>query len=548
MTARFVTVAGAIGAAMLIVMAAAYAITREASPIIHVRWRADVEAAERQDRRQAHALSECSALDDRTDRCELLDTSRSNLAAIVGDSTIEDTYHLQRSTLTIAPDADLAPRMTWIAYRVPLLRRSGVMQTMVAAGFVLLLGAAVAHVGVSLNLVLAGVAVVLFGAVTWTTGRIEVNDGMGYDGRQYAAMLQKGLGAGTPMSRMRPVVVLLARIPFYATQDVVRSFELLNYVFAFLLAYLVGALGDRYGIGKVAKAYLVVSLALCIATAKMFAYYPVLIDLGSYVAIAAAVYAILVAPRPVAAFAVCVAVLTREFAIAAALFGLHRDIRQRAGVVRSMLTYAPALLLPFVLRRFAVSGFAAAGIADIVRENAGRLNDPLFLGFFGYFLLTTFGGVSLILFARIDQWFKVLAKEHEWITFGVVVFAMALLWSFDFWRYIAFLLPLVVVLFATASAAWTAREQVWLYAIAAFATWYTQRPFEHVDLPVYFRDWFPYYVASLGSTPLKRDALWPLWTWRYRAALAFVLILAVSHLWRRRAAGPAREVAPLASI
>jgi hypothetical protein len=31
------------------------------------------------------------------------------------------------------------------------------------------------------------------------------------DGRQYAAMLQYGRGAGTPMSRMRPVVVILAR-------------------------------------------------------------------------------------------------------------------------------------------------------------------------------------------------------------------------------------------------------------------------------------------------------------------------------------------------
>ena len=195
-----------------------------------------------------------------------------------------------------------------------------------------------------------------------------------------------------------------------------------------------------------------------------------------------------------------------------------------------------------------MTGFAAASVSDIVRENAARLNDPLFLKFFGYFLLTTFGGVSLMLFARVNQWGKVLALEHEWLSFGGVVLTMALLWSFDFWRYIAFLLPLIVVLFARASSAWTVREQAWMYGVGAVATWFTQRPFEHVDLTIYFRDWFPYYVATLGSTPVKPQELWPLWTWRFEASAAFVLLLAVSHLWRRRSGRPVPGVALLPTI
>jgi hypothetical protein len=115
------------------------------------------------------------------------------------------------------------------------------------------------------------------------------------------------------MNRLRPLTLVLAGIPYYFTQDVVRSFELLNYAFVFIEAYLIAKLGDLYGLGRFAKACLVVSLALCISTARMFAYYPMLIDLGGYVFLTLSVYAVLVAPRPIAAVAVCLAVLTREF-------------------------------------------------------------------------------------------------------------------------------------------------------------------------------------------------------------------------------------------
>ena len=316
----------------------------------------------------------------------------------------------------------------------------------------------------------------------------------------------------------------------------------------FIEAYLIAKLGDLYGLGRFAKVYLVVSLALCISTARMFAYYPMLIDLGGYVFLTLSVYAVLVAPRPIAAVAVCLAVLTREFGIAAALFGVHRDLRRGSGLRRAAVTFAPAMVLIVLLRHLAVAGVNTASISTIMLENIGRLQEPLFVAFFTYFLLTTFGGISLILFARPAQCARLLAEEPEWISFAVVILAMAMLWSIDFWRYLAFLLPVAVVLFARASAYWTFREQMWLYPTATVATWYTQRPFEHVDLPTYFRDWFPYYVASLGSTPLRPDDLWPVWGWRFAFVIALLSLLSLSNLWRRRRGQMDGEVALLRSI
>ena len=550
--------AAAIGAAILVVCGVTYSFTREQPPIVHIRWRAGTESIHRRDLQQPYALRNCRSVGDRTDSCELLDTSRANLARIIADPDIEDTYHITRATLTVAPDADKARHMTWIAYRAPLLRKPHAIDAVLLAAFALVLGGLVhrrrasssanGHGLITPNVGLATIAVGLFVALVWTTGRIEVNDGLGYDGIQYAAMLESGLSAGGPMNRMRPLTLVLAGIPYYFTQDVVRSFELLNYAFVFIEAYLIAKLGDLYGLGRFAKVYLVVSLALCISTARMFAYYPILIDLGGYVFLTLSVYAVLVAPRPIAAIAVCLAVLTREFGIAAALFGLHRDLRRGSGLRRAAVTYAPALVLVVLLRHLAVAGVNAASISTIMLENIGRLREPLFVAFFTYFLLTTFGGISLILFARPAQWVRLLSEEPEWISFAVVILAMAMLWSIDFWRYLAFLLPVAVVFFARASADWTFREQLWLYPTAAFATWYTQRPFEHVDLPTYFRDWFPYYVAFLGSTPLRPEDLWPVWGWRFACVIALLSLLSLSNVWRRRSGQIDGEVALLRSI
>ena len=140
------------------------------------------------------------------------------------------------------------------------------------------------------------------------------------------------------------------------------------------------------------------------------------------------------------------------------------------------------------------------------------------------------------------------AAEPEWATFGATILGITLVFGVDIWRYLAFALPLAVVLFARASARWTTRERVCLYVMGAIGTWYTQRPFEHVSLVVYFRDWFPYYVAYLGSSPFPSDILWPVWRWRYPVTAAVFVLAVISNVWRRRSVKAVAAVAGLQAI
>ena len=545
------------GAAILVLIVLLYATTREHAPIVHVRWTPGVDARDRAALRRTYDLARCTS-EERTDSCELLDTGRSNLAAIVADHRIEDTYRIERATLTIAADAERAPHATWIAHRTPLSRvRGGIDILVLTAAALFVAGTASrlrarAHAEgrplVTSNVGLAALATGIFAALVWATGQIDVEGGLGYDGRVYAAMVEQSLTAGTRFTLMRPLIVVFAWVPYYFTQNVIVSFEILNFLFAFTLAYLIATLADVYGITRAAKLYLVVSLGLCIATARMFAYYPVLVDLGGYVAEMVAICAVLAAPLPVAAIAVCAAVAAREFGIAVAFFGMVRALRRREGL-GAVLAYVPALAVFAVLRYIgatqAVQGYS---IFELLVQNLAHWHEFWYVASFAYFLLTVFGGVSLILAARPLDAARLFVEEPEWLIFGGTILGITLVFGIDIWRYLAFGLPLAVVLFARASSRWTTRDAIWLYTIGACATWYTQRPFARVTLEVYFRDWFPYYVAYLGSSPFPPDILWPVWRWRYPVTAALFVLLAVSNIWRRPASHTAAEVAPVPSI
>ena len=91
--------AAAIGAAILVLCGVTYSLTREQPPIVHIRWRAGTESIHRRDlQQQPYALRNCESVDDRTDSCELLDTSRANLARIIADPDmkIRITSHVPR--------------------------------------------------------------------------------------------------------------------------------------------------------------------------------------------------------------------------------------------------------------------------------------------------------------------------------------------------------------------------------------------------------------------------------------------------------------------
>ena len=538
-----------LGVLILAVVCVAYVATREHAPIVHVRWSPRVDATQRASLIRQYDLARCSVFDERTDSCELLDTGRSNIADIVADARIEDTYHIDRAALQVSPDADRETHVTWIAHRTPLTRVPWLLAAILLVALALVVGVPVARAFASENVQLATLALGLFAVLYRTGGQIDVEGGLGYDGRVYAAMLQQSLLAGTRFTMMRPLIVLLARIPYYFTQEVILSFNILNFACAFAQAYLIAKIADLYGIGRTAKVYLVVSLALCISTARMFAYYPVLVDMGGYVLLLAAVYAVLAAPRRIVLLATCAAVMAREFGIGVAFFGMHRAMRRGDGPA-AMLTYVPAIVIFGVLRYIGATQAKVQGysIFELLVQNLAHWHEFWYVASFAYFLLTVFGGISLILASRPQDSLRVLAAEPEWATFGATILGITLVFGVDIWRYLAFALPLAVVLFARASARWTTRERLCLYVMGAIGTWYTQRPFEHVSLVVYFRDWFPYYVAYLGSSPFPSDILWPVWRWRYPVTAAVFVLAVISNVWRRRSVKAVAAVAGLQAI
>ena len=80
------------------------------------------------------------------------------------------------------------------------------------------------------NLIVSLGSVTLFRLISLATGKITINEGLGYDGIHYAKMLTERLAAGSYNTQLRPFLILLTRIPYYFTGDVIKSFEIMNYV------------------------------------------------------------------------------------------------------------------------------------------------------------------------------------------------------------------------------------------------------------------------------------------------------------------------------
>src|SRR6185503_142007 len=122
------------------------------------------------------------------------------------------------------------------------------------------------HTGMTRHLMLAIVAVVMFGALHLNVGLIPVGDGLGWDGEEYARMLRRGWDRGGTNTALRPMIVWLAQPAFEMTRDVVRAFDITNYVYVGLLAFLYSRFMERYGASMLTCALAV----LCISVSAAF--------------------------------------------------------------------------------------------------------------------------------------------------------------------------------------------------------------------------------------------------------------------------------------
>jgi hypothetical protein len=368
------------------------------------------------------------------------------------------------------------------------------------------------------HLTMAIVAMVIYGALHIPLGRIPVANGAGWDGIDYVAMLEKGWAAGGPNTQLRPLVVWLAQPAYAVTGSPAQAFDLTNYVFSGLLAFLFSQLMEWYGASPPARWIGI----LCISVSNAYrlpVYYPVLIDLGGHAMMALAIWFIIAGPRWAASVASIAAVLSREYAPAVLIFGAWRDRRLQVPLKTIVATYLPAALIYVVVRIFVDARSPAEGntLQTFIR-NMGLWTGPLFPAFYVYFLLTIAGGVSLVIAAQPRRWWRVIQEEPEWLGFALPIILVTALVGIDIWRYLTALTPLIVVLFARCSREWRGRETIVLMSAVVVLSLVTQMPFQGMDLTRYFTEWFPYYAwTNTAPVDVTRAMLWPGWTWRFLA-------------------------------
>ena len=361
---------------------------------------------------------------------------------------------------------------------------------------------------------------------------LDVAGGFGWDGVAYAQMVTDSLRAGTGNTAMRPLIILAVRVPYSLGVDLLTSFRIVNLISAAALFVIVALTLARRGASPLVQAAVPINLALCIATSKMFGFYPALIDLGALAVIAIAFYLAGSGEHLITAAACVAAAFSREFGIAVVLYGVHRAVRLRQRWLEIAAVYLPALLVPVILR-IPAFGFvpATSGPSTLSNAIAGfqMLTGKSYLAAFGYFSATLFGGLTLFLIVRLPVCIRSLRREPELLTFLVIVFGLTVAAGVDIWRYLVFALPAVIVLAADCFSDLDSRASRTIIVAILAITVLNQRPLERMTTDRYFRDWFPTYVMS--STGAERRELFRVW-WP-RLALVPVCTAALAALYVR---------------
>ena len=278
----------------------------------------------------------------------------------------------------------------------------------------------------------------------------------------------------------------------------------------------------------------------------MFAYYPVLVDLGALALLMLATYAILTRGGWLAGAAIVLAVTAREFAAALVFLLLVRSIRQRRGIVPATVSSAIALAVLFAIRWWASTTNVGDPTTSLqtggsMLANLELWRDPPFVAFFVYFFLTLVGGLTALLASRILWCVKTLVRRPELGIYTGLIVAAAAAGNADIWRYLVFLLPVVTILFGKFVREF--RPHLVVLGVALVFTVLTQEPFGRMRLANYFQDWFPVYRLR-DAEPLTA-AFWSAWSQRFVVTVvAFVALMLVQWLWLKRRVPPA-DPAPL---
>jgi len=135
-------VVGILAGCVLVALGTAYYFTYEPAPRIAIRWPEELAPERRQELERRFLLVNPATDRDRVEY-DLLDTSPTNIEALVRERDVADTDRVSRERFTVPLDVPYGTSWMWVAHRIPVLRIPGV----VAAVVVLSVAAVVAAIG-----------------------------------------------------------------------------------------------------------------------------------------------------------------------------------------------------------------------------------------------------------------------------------------------------------------------------------------------------------------------------------------------------------------
>ena len=121
---------GIVATCLLVALAVAYYFTYEPAPRIAIRWASGIQPIRRQQLERHFLLVNPAADRDRVEY-DLLDTSRTNIEALVREPDVVDTDRVSREGFTVPLDVPYGASWMWAANRVPVLRTPGVIPAIV---------------------------------------------------------------------------------------------------------------------------------------------------------------------------------------------------------------------------------------------------------------------------------------------------------------------------------------------------------------------------------------------------------------------------------
>jgi hypothetical protein len=134
-------VMGMLAGCVLIALGITYYFTCEPAPRVAIRWREGATPERRQALERRFLLVNPAPDRDRIEY-DLLDTSRTNLEALVREPDVADTDRVSREGFTVPLDVPYGTSWMWLAHRTPVLRLPGVIPATIVLCAAVLLGAA----------------------------------------------------------------------------------------------------------------------------------------------------------------------------------------------------------------------------------------------------------------------------------------------------------------------------------------------------------------------------------------------------------------------